>query len=156
MPRRRLALLRRRSVRSAPARAAQKPATAAPAPVVADTEAHDIVVETNDVHAVFSTQGAVLKSWQLKRYLIDKVPFELVPQDIPAGLASPFTLATDDAALGASLLCAVQTERRAHARRRAGRADVRDRTRLASARKTFHFQPDGKAYNLGVRERALM
>ena len=37
--------------------------------VIADTAAHDIVVETDDVRAVFSTAGATLKSWKLKHYL---------------------------------------------------------------------------------------
>jgi len=135
------------------AEAPPKPTTPAPAPVVADTEAHDIVVETNDVHAVFSTQGAVLKSWQLKRYPIAKVAFELVPQDIPAGLPRPFTLATDDVELSARLASALfkpsGTALTLGAEPGVLTFEYKDASGL-SARKTFHFQPDRKPYNLGV------
>jgi YidC/Oxa1 family membrane protein insertase len=133
--------------------AAQKSATPAPAPVLADTEAHDIVVETEDVHAVFTTQGAVLKSWQLKRYPIDKVPFELVPQDIPAGLPRPFTLATDDLDLSTRLASALFKPSASGLTLGSEQGvltfEYKDASGLA-ARKTFHFRPDGKAYNLGV------
>src|SRR5688572_18150 len=53
------------------------------APIVADTTARDIVVETDTVRAVFSTAGATLRSWKLKRYLEDGAPLELIPVDVP-------------------------------------------------------------------------
>ena len=56
---------------------------AAPSTRRADRRRHgarDIVVETDTVRAVFSTAGATLKSWQLKKYLDDAgQPLELVP-----------------------------------------------------------------------------
>src|SRR5829696_6498815 len=54
--------------------------TPLPATVVGDTSARDIVVETDMVRAVFSTQGATLKSWRLKKYSDARgEPLELVP-----------------------------------------------------------------------------
>jgi YidC/Oxa1 family membrane protein insertase len=79
--------------------AAASPAPAAPAaqPLVADARERDIVVENDSVRAVFSTKGAVLKSWQLKRYQADdNTAFELIPEGAPAGSARPFTLTVDD------------------------------------------------------------
>src|SRR5688500_11947671 len=42
--------------------------TPLPATVVGDTSARDIVVETDTLRAVFTTEGATLKSWRLKSY----------------------------------------------------------------------------------------
>src|SRR5687768_8284286 len=76
----------------------------APAPLVADTDARDIVVDTEAVHAVFNARGAVLKSWKLKRYPgEDGQPLDLVPSDLPPSEARPFTLKTGDAALDQQL-----------------------------------------------------
>ena len=60
---------------------------------MADTTEHDIVVESDAIRAVFTTRGAVLKSWRLKRYQ-DQTgqPLDLVPQVLPPGTARPFTL----------------------------------------------------------------
>jgi YidC/Oxa1 family membrane protein insertase len=56
------------------------------------------------VHAVFTTRGAVLKSWQLKKYRdADGRPLELVAGHAPADAPLPFTLAADDPALSARL-----------------------------------------------------
>src|SRR5215467_548648 len=48
-----------------PAAAEAQPAAKA---IVSDTAAHEIVVDTDTVHAVFSSAGATLVSWQLKKY----------------------------------------------------------------------------------------
>ncbi|HEY2904613.1 MAG TPA: membrane protein insertase YidC, partial [Vicinamibacterales bacterium] len=64
-------------------------APAASDAVIADTAPHDIVVETDDVIAVFSTEGGVLKSWKLKHYLASPDSkgssplLDLVPSDVP-------------------------------------------------------------------------
>ena len=70
--------------------------------------ARDIVVETDAVRAVFTTAGAALKSWKLKAYLDER----RTAARARAGRTCrrhprPFTLATDDAALSATLATAV-------------------------------------------------
>lgn len=77
-------------------------------PTMADPTARDIVVETDSVRAVFSTQGAVLKHWHLKKYLDNHgEPLDLVPVDVPATQARPFSLTTTDAALNPVIAAAV-------------------------------------------------
>ena len=51
---------------------AEAPAGPQPVALVGDTAERDIVVETPAVHAVFTTRGAVLKSWVLKQYKDDR------------------------------------------------------------------------------------
>lgn len=83
-------------------------AGAAPAPLVADTTARDIPVETDSVSATLSTRGAAITSWKLKHYPgEDGQPLDLVPADLPAGAARPFTLETGDAARDALLASAL-------------------------------------------------
>lgn len=92
------------------------PATSAPpaapvdaaAPIVADSDAREIVVDTDAVRAVFTTRGAVLTSWRLKRYkAADGQPLDLVPADLPASEARPFAIKTGDAALDQTLALAL-------------------------------------------------
>ena len=72
--------------------------------------AADLVIDNASVHGVFTTRGAVLKSWQLKKYHdANNQPLELVAGHAPADSALPFTLATDDPALSAKLATAVFT-----------------------------------------------
>ncbi|HUF46720.1 MAG TPA: membrane protein insertase YidC [Vicinamibacterales bacterium] len=123
-------------------------------PLVADTRARDIVVETDAVRAVFSTAGAVLTSWQLKHYLdADGQPFELVPQHVPAALPRPFTLTTDDEALSTVLARALYEPSESGLSLGSSPGTLsfvyRDASGL-NARKTFHFQPEGKRYLLHV------
>src|SRR5688500_13453750 len=88
------------------AEAVEQPSTAAP--LVADTAERDITFENGSVRAVFSTRGAAIKSWRLKKYLnAANEPLELVPQDAPAGLPRPFTLSVEDAALSKTLAAAL-------------------------------------------------
>jgi YidC/Oxa1 family membrane protein insertase len=86
-------------------------AAAAPAPVpveaaaslVGETAEREIVVENDAVRVAFSTRGAVITSWRLKRYAENGAPLDLVPHNVPAGLPRPFTLVTDDLAANAVL-----------------------------------------------------
>ncbi len=86
--------------------ATQPPPGAAPAtvpvvpvapPLVGDTAERDIVVDVGGVRATFSNRGAVVKSWQLTRYL-DQAgqPIDLVPAGLPAASPRPFTLRVPD------------------------------------------------------------
>ena len=63
--------------------------------LVADTMPRDIYVETDQLRAIFSNEGAVLKSWRLKDYLdTSGEPLELVPQEL-GDLPRPFSLTVD-------------------------------------------------------------
>ena len=74
------------------------------APIVADTQAREVRVESAAVSAVFSTRGGVLTSWRLKKYQDPSgQPLELVPQSVPEGTKRPFALTVDDAATTAVL-----------------------------------------------------
>ena len=95
-------------VPAAPAEATAEPVDQGAEPLVADTEARDIPVETSTVNAAFNTRGAVLTSWRLKNYPGDDgQPLDLVPRDLPAGAARPFAFETGDAALDARLASAL-------------------------------------------------
>jgi len=94
---------------------ASTPAPANPTPSVQGTtpaEANEnpgreVVVENADVRGVFTTRGAVLKSWQLKKYLDEqRHPYEIVAGHAPSDAPLPFTLAVDDAAVSAKLAAA--------------------------------------------------
>jgi YidC/Oxa1 family membrane protein insertase len=125
-----------------------------PQPLVADTAAHDIVVDTDAVHAVFTTAGGALKSWRLKRYLDEKgEPLELVPAGLQADLPKPFTLASDDPALSARVRTALYQPSAPSLTLGSSPGTLSFEFRDASgltARKTFHLQPDGKAYVVTV------
>jgi YidC/Oxa1 family membrane protein insertase len=88
---------------ASPAGAAASPA-AAPVQAaieVADTEARDVVIETDALHAVFTNRGAALTSWRLNGYK-DRAgkPVDLVPQTL-ADAAKPFHVETGNAAIDA-------------------------------------------------------
>ena len=67
-----------------------------PDPVVGDTQARDIVVESAAFRAVFSNRGAVLVSWALKDYLEEGRPVDLVPRDLPPDEPWPFSVTFKD------------------------------------------------------------
>lgn len=67
-----------------------------PDPVVGDTQPQDIVVESDAFRAVFSNRGGELVSWQLKDYLEEGRPVELIPRELPPDEPWPFTLSFDD------------------------------------------------------------
>ena len=88
--------------------AAGLPAGPEAATVVGDSEDRDVVVENAEVRAVFSSRGAALKSWRLKRFFDDRrQPIDLVPDVAPAQEAPPFALTTGDAALDTRLRTAL-------------------------------------------------
>jgi YidC/Oxa1 family membrane protein insertase len=132
---------------------APAPATPAAAPIVADSQARDIVVETAAVRAVFTTRGAALKSWQLKEYLQNGTPLDLVPPGVPTDQPLPFTISTDDAAQSAVLSSALfqPSATGLTLDRDAGTLtfQYRDASGL-NARKTFYFQPEGRPFQINV------
>jgi YidC/Oxa1 family membrane protein insertase len=74
------------------------------AALVADPAEREIVVENAHVRAVFSTRGAVLTKWELKRYSAESGgPLDLLPARAPAGQPRPFGLRVEDAAATATL-----------------------------------------------------
>ena len=76
------------------------PGTGAQAvPTVAAAGERSIVVSTNLVRAVFSNRGGVITSWTLKHYTDHAgKPVDLVPEDLPASEARPFSLRLPDPA----------------------------------------------------------
>ncbi len=82
---------------------APTPSTVSAAPVtppVADTQERTIVVE-NDLYRVeFSNRGAVVKSWQLKKYMDDSKPQKILDLVHPKAAADtggwPFSMVIDD------------------------------------------------------------
>jgi len=101
------------SVQGAAAASAPSPVAAAAnaAPAAANAApARELVVDNAAVHAVFSTRGAVLKSWQLKKYHDERgQPLELIAGHAPADAPLPFTIAADDPALSSRLAAAGYT-----------------------------------------------
>jgi YidC/Oxa1 family membrane protein insertase len=72
------------------------PAVEAAKPTLAAAAEQDIVVESAEVRAVFTTRGATLKSWRLKNYRDGGgAPLELVPTAVPNAVR-PFNLGIDD------------------------------------------------------------
>jgi YidC/Oxa1 family membrane protein insertase len=132
------------------------PPTAPAIDVVAiDPQARDIVVETNAVRAIFSTQGAALKSWRLKQYADSHgQPLDLVPTDLPAGTPRAFSLSTSDAALTATMASAVYQASAGNLSLgdRAGvlSFDYRDPASGLNVHKSFQFQPKNQPYMVNV------
>ena len=122
--------------------------------VTPDASARDIVVETDSVRAVFTTQGATLKSWQLLKYNgSDGKPLELIPGGLPPNTIRPFTLTTDDEALTRTLAAAVYdaTVDRLTLGSEPGTLTFQLRgVDGVNARKTFYFQPDRQPYVLNT------
>jgi YidC/Oxa1 family membrane protein insertase len=71
--------------------------------LVGETQDREVVVENDAVRATFSTRGGVMTSWRLKRYAENGQPLDLVPHNVPPGQPKPFTLATDDQGVNATL-----------------------------------------------------
>jgi YidC/Oxa1 family membrane protein insertase len=87
--------------------------TPSAAPLVGETAEHDVRVETNDVIAVFTNRGALLKSWRLKHYLnqANGHPLELVANDLGPTQPLPFTLDVDQTAVARTLNTALYSVR---------------------------------------------
>ena len=125
-----------------------------------ETAAREIVVDTDTVTAVFTTRGGTLKSWKLKRYFdAAHQPLDLVPSDVPETFVRPFTLATDDATVSGKLRSAVYRPSvdALSLGRDSGTVEFeyQDGNGL-TARKTFQFRPDGKAYLVTVDASVLV
>ena len=132
---------------------APPPAEPAPAaaPVVSDSAERDVVIENDAVRAVFTTRGAVLKSWRLKRYTgPDGRPLDLVPERAPAGSRRPFSLSVGDATVDAMLSQALFKPSTDHLNAAAGGTLTFDYTDAGgvTVRKAFAFTPD-KPYEIG-------
>ncbi|HEY3884385.1 MAG TPA: membrane protein insertase YidC [Vicinamibacterales bacterium] len=87
------------------------PPTAPPPSPAAETtpsvSARDLTIDTPFVHAAFTTRGAVLRTWQLKKYPdADGRPLDLVATNAPPNSPLPFTLGLDDAAASATVATA--------------------------------------------------
>lgn len=122
-------------------------------PLVADTDARDVVVENEAVRAVFSTRGGVLTSWRVKRYAGDAgAPLDLIPENAPAGSLRPFTLMVDDPAVTTRLSQALfkpsSTSLDASVAPATLTFEYRDAQGL-SARKVFAFAPE-RPYEIRV------
>lgn len=84
--------------------AAAKPATALSARPVEGKQAEDIVAENNLYKITFSSQGAVIKSWILKKYLdADEKPLDLVNESAGQQLGFPMAVQLPDSALAGKL-----------------------------------------------------
>jgi YidC/Oxa1 family membrane protein insertase len=95
-------------VGSQPAASSEPAAT----PLVAETSARDIHIETPLVSAVFTNRGGVLKSWTLKDYHDrNGEPLELVATELQATQPLPFTLETEDARVTSALSSALYAVR---------------------------------------------
>jgi YidC/Oxa1 family membrane protein insertase len=134
-----------------------KASEAAGRPLTREVEARDVVVETEAVHAVFSTRGAVLTSWRLKHYLDEKgEPLELVPVDVAGEPLKPFSLEFDEAALTARVAEALFEPSAERLELRAGQGTATlsfayaDSAGLA-VRKAFVFTPDAAPYLVRAR-----
>jgi YidC/Oxa1 family membrane protein insertase len=76
----------------------------ASATVVGEKSERDVRIETQDVIAVFTNRGGLLKSWRLKRYEdLNKQPLELIYQSLPTGQPLPFSLRASDPVVTATL-----------------------------------------------------
>jgi YidC/Oxa1 family membrane protein insertase len=83
---------------------AASPSTAPPAPdepqpeaLISEATEREILVETATVQAVFSNRGGRVLRWRLKEYRDGNgEPLDLVPSELPADQARPFSLRVDD------------------------------------------------------------
>ncbi len=129
----------------------------APQPVIGDDTERDIVVETPNILAVFSTKGAELRSWRLKHFLDDRQePLELVATSLPPGTSPPFTLSVPDAETSAILRQALYRPSADRVNTIRGTAELtfeyRDEGGL-TVWKQFSFSPEGLAYVVDVEAR---
>jgi YidC/Oxa1 family membrane protein insertase len=95
---------------AAPEPANPAPSVQGPAEALPGAPVREIVVENADVRAVFTTRGAAIKSWQLKKYRDNAGrPYELVAGHAPANSPLPLSLAVEDQALANTLASAPHT-----------------------------------------------
>lgn len=123
--------------------------------VPASPDARDIVVDTDAIHAVFSTQGAVLKHWKLKKYLDGSgQPLDLIPVQVPDTFAKPFSLTTDDTKITAAIASAVFQPSAGDLSLGANSGvlsfDFHDAASGLNVHKRFEFQPKAQPFVLNV------
>ena len=131
-----------------------------PDPVVGDTQARDIVVESAAFRAVFSNRGAVLVSWALKDYLEEGRPVDLVPRDLPPDEPWPFSVTFKDEGITALTDAALFRPSVTNLRltddipQRLA-FDFEDSTGLR-IRKVFSFDPSTSPYLIGLTVEATV
>ena len=92
---------------AAPAPATPTPSVKGPAEAEPGAPAREVVVENSDVRVVFTTRGAAVKSWQLKKYRDNTGrPYEMVAAHAPSDAPLPLSLGVDDPVLSATLASA--------------------------------------------------
>ncbi len=121
---------------------------------VAGEPAQEIVVDTDVLRAVVSTRGAVIVSWQLKKYLDSSGrPMEMVAKALIDPAMKPLAVSVADAGVTGLLNTAVyraSVDRLALGKQSGTLVlDFQDASGLV-ARKEIVFQPDGKPYVLRV------
>ena len=78
----------------------QPPAEQEPAAQVSDSAEREVVVQTATSEIVLTNRGGRVLHWRLKDYRdAEGNPVDLVPSDVPADQAKPFTLVVDDESL---------------------------------------------------------
>jgi YidC/Oxa1 family membrane protein insertase len=87
------------------AQPAPEPGVQGPRAIVSEAGERDIVVDTENVRAVFTNRGGRIKAWFLKHYDEDEegTPVNLVPTGTPAGTPLPFSLRVDEGNLTPTL-----------------------------------------------------
>jgi YidC/Oxa1 family membrane protein insertase len=127
------------------------------APVLAESQEHDILVETDLVVATFTNRGAHLKSWRLKKYLDGQgAPLDLVETELGSNEPRPFALRTPDPATTSDLNAALYVVKGAPSQPGPQSAPIeltfeyQDDAGL-QALKTFRVEPG--AYTLSFRAR---
>ncbi len=126
----------------------------APAAGEPSAPAQEVEIDNADVHAVFTSRGAVLKSWKLKKYRDDHgQPLEMIAGHAPADSPLPFTLGVDDPALAVKIAAAPFTLTSANTPAAAGRwqaqFDYADDAAGLRVQKIFSIAPD-KPYVINV------
>ncbi len=125
--------------------------------LLAAEQEEDVVVTTPHVRAVFSTRGAILKSWTLTGYVgSGGAPIDLIPEGVNGRIRPAFSLTTPDAAVSERLAQALfkpSVTSLDIPEGGTGQPELtfayRDASGL-SATKVFTFERDGQPFLLGV------
>ncbi len=149
------------SAPAAPEADAEDAARGEIAPVIADAEPREIVVESGRIRAMFRNRGAAPFRWELKDHLDQEAgaPIDLVPGELPAGELPPFSLAFDDPGLTARAADALF-------RPSTSRVSLTDRAETLAfefedssgfrVRKEYEFDPAAHGYLVRFRAAAFL
>ena len=138
----------------------ESPASPAQVPAVAEPAEREVVVETHDVVATFTTRGARLRHWVLKGYVTESgQPVDLVPRDLPTGTSLPLSVSTPDGNQTRRLNSAVFTVSTPSDRIDGTRSAVTLTFELESgdglaAKKVVQLQPRGYGFEFSASVRA--